>query len=72
MYLWENMPFFLVIGSLIGLLLCGICSLEEGWVPLSGDNQHRFLLFCCLLVWRVAGGEIIYYYASGWSPVVSK
>jgi hypothetical protein len=67
MYLWENMPFFLVIGSLIGaFVMAGICPLEEGMVPLPYDNQRGFLLYTQQHpgLWRVAGGEIINYYAS--------
>ena len=70
MYLWENMPFFLVIGSLIGaFIMAAFARWKKEWCPYLAIISIAFsFILSCLLVWRVAGGEIIYYYASGWSP----
>ena len=70
MYLWENMPFFLVIGSLIGaFIMAAFARWKKEWCPYLAIISIGFsFILSCLLVWRVAGGEIIYYYASGWSP----
>ncbi|MGI6308075.1 MAG: complex I subunit 5 family protein [Dethiobacteria bacterium] len=70
MYLWENMPFFLVIGSLIGAFgMAFFARWKKEWCPYLTIISVGFsFILSCILAYRVAGGEIIHYYAGGWRP----
>lgn len=70
MYLWENMPFFLVIGSLIGaFIMAAFARWKKEWCPYLTIISVSFsFILSSILAFRVAGGEIINYYASGWNP----
>jgi multicomponent Na+:H+ antiporter subunit D len=70
MYLWENMPFILVIGSLTGAFTMALFARwKKEWCPYLTIISVGFsFIFSCILAYRVAGGEIIHYYASGWRP----
>ncbi len=70
MYLWENMPFFLIIGSLIGAFVMAMFARwKREWCPYLTIISVGFsFALSCILVSRVAGGEIIHYFAGGWRP----
>ena len=70
MYLWENMPFFLVIGSLIGAFgMAFFARWKREWCPYLTILSVAFsFVLSCILAYRVAGGEIVHYYAGGWRP----
>ncbi|NMB40645.1 MAG: monovalent cation/H+ antiporter subunit D family protein [Firmicutes bacterium] len=70
MHLWENMPFFLVIGSLVGAFVMAMFARwKKEWCPYLTIISVGFsFILSCIIMSRVAGGEIIHYYAGGWRP----
>ena len=70
MFLWDKLPFLLII---IILLLCFVMPFFARWKPvvcpyLTVVTVIIVFVISVVLTFRVAGGEVIHYHAGDWPP----
>ncbi len=69
-YLWRELPFILIV---VILLACFVMPVFARWKreyapPLTIVTLVITFFMCCVLAYRVAGGELIHYPVGGWNP----
>lgn len=70
MHLWDTLPFLLIIISLLSAFVMAVFARwkREACPYLTLISVAFSFLISCVLVYRVAGGEIIHYHVSDWLP----